>query len=332
MFKNVNSVPQKNLLNACISTAVLAMVAFPSMGYAGEPATDPIPRLTQNKDLKILQLSVSFPDKSSAIVGSKEPTLVYGAAPTRLGLPDELQFRFYDAAKNELARYNSFDVFEEHSHNHGEGGDQHSHDQSPIERTFSLPFHKDAESVTLFRKANTDAPARSLVSINIASALQKFCGDNATDDDCKGVAPIKDDKKGYWLTCRGGGKMRILVNHDVNSRGVPGDTAMFVYFDAASRANTPKAGECVWKDRTFRGGEPTVLWQKSRNIEFAFQVNANGTIVKDTTGPRMNVEGATLSAEAARWDKIVKSVLTEKPFEVKVYNADNRVMVVTDVR
>jgi hypothetical protein len=136
----------------------------------------------------------------------------------------------------------------------------------------------------------------------------------------------------YPLACQGGPDMRIMVNHDVDSAGKPGATAMFVYFRAAGTAAQPGPGECVWMDRTFRPGEPEVLWLRSPDIEFAFQVMGDGTVVQDGSGHRLNVEGAHISPEAASWDRIVKAVLTGGTFEVDVYNSENRVMVVTGVR
>jgi len=135
----------------------------------------------------------------------------------------------------------------------------------------------------------------------------------------------------YPLKCRGGPTMKIMVNHDVASGGVPGATAMFVYFQAAPQAARPGPGECVWVDRTFRPGEPEVLWIKSPQIEFAFQLMGDGSIVRDGTGPRLNVEGSRWSAEARKWDRIVRAVMSGRPFEVMVYNSENRVMVITDV-
>ena len=38
----------------------------------------------------------------------------------------------------------------------------------------------------------------------------------------------------YPLLCHGGPTMRIMENHDVNGAGVPGATAMFVYFRAGN--------------------------------------------------------------------------------------------------
>lgn len=79
----------------------------------------------------------------------------------------------------------------------------------------------------------------------------------------------------YPLLCRGGSSMRIMTNHDVNASGIPGATAMFIYFKPSSQPGSgakPKPGECVWLDRTFRPGEPEVMWIKSPNVEFAFQV------------------------------------------------------------
>lgn len=146
------------------------------------------------------------------------------------------------------------------------------------------------------------------------------------------AASAANAQPAYWLTCQGGPGMKITTNHDVDSAGRPGATAMFVYFQAAPTAARPGPGQCVWLDRTFRPGEPQVLWIKSPNIEFAFQVMGDGTIVRDSGGPRLNVEGTRNSEEARKWDRIVRAVMTGQPFQVKVYNSGNRVMVITDVR
>ena len=144
----------------------------------------------------------------------------------------------------------------------------------------------------------------------------------------------------YPLLCRGGPSMRIMEAHDVNSAGIPGDTAMFVYFTAARWAGSdrpPRPGECTWMDRTLSDaghpGEPTVMWIKAPNIEFAFQVMGNGRVVVDGTGPRLNVEGATISAAAHDWDTVVRSVMTGQLFTVQVYNSQGTspVMVITHV-
>ena len=138
----------------------------------------------------------------------------------------------------------------------------------------------------------------------------------------------------YPLLCRGGPAMKIMVNHDVDGAGIPGATHMTVFFRAANTPGSvapPPPGRCVWLDRTFRPGEPENMWIKSANIEFAFQVQGNGHIATDTTGPRVNVEGAHISTEAQNWDRIVKGVLTGGLFTVNVYNESNRTMVITSV-
>jgi hypothetical protein len=130
--------------------------------------------------------------------------------------------------------------------------------------------------------------------------------------------------------------MRIVVNHDVSSAGIPGATAMFLYFKAGSTPGSvakPHPGECTWIDRVFRPGEPTAMWIKSPRIQFAFQVLGSGQVVRDTTGLRLNVEGATLSSEASGWQSIVKAVLTGQPFTVEVYNSGGAspIMVITRI-
>jgi hypothetical protein len=136
----------------------------------------------------------------------------------------------------------------------------------------------------------------------------------------------------YPLMCRGGPDMRLAVSHDVDAAGVPGATAIFVHFRAAAQAasvSPPGPGECVWMDRTFRPGEPEVLWVKSDAIEFAFQVTGDRRIVVDSTGPRLNVEGASISAEAQNWQSVIDGVLRGQVFTVQAYNADGRVMAIT---
>ncbi len=141
----------------------------------------------------------------------------------------------------------------------------------------------------------------------------------------------------YPLLCHGGPAMRIMENHDVNGAGIPGATAMFVYFkqgSAPGSAHPPGAGECTWMDRTLNDAghpnEPLVFWIKSPNVQFAFQIMGSGQVVRDSTGPRLNVEGSTLSAEARDWETIVHGVMTGGIFTVNVYNS-NGVMVVTHV-
>ena len=142
-------------------------------------------------------------------------------------------------------------------------------------------------------------------------------------------APAQADPPSYQLNCRGGPGMRIVTNHDVPSAGHVGAIAMTIYFTAAPVAATPGPGQCTWVDRTFRPGEPQALWVRSENIEFAFQINGNGRVVRDSTGPRVNAEG--MSAESANWDRVVQAVLNGQPFSVMAYNVDNRVMNITSI-
>lgn len=138
----------------------------------------------------------------------------------------------------------------------------------------------------------------------------------------------------YPLLCRGGGNMRIATNHDVDGAGIPGATAMTIYFRAAGVAGSvmpPPPGQCVWMDRTFRPGEPENMWIRSSNIEFSFQVTGNGRVVSDGSGPRVNVEGAHISPEAQAWDSVVRAVMTGNLFTVQVYNESNRTMVITRI-
>ncbi len=138
----------------------------------------------------------------------------------------------------------------------------------------------------------------------------------------------------YPLLCRGGANMRIMVNHDVDGAGIPGATAMTIFFRPAGAPGSvtpPRPGECVWLDRTFRPGEPTSMWIRSPKVEFAFQVYGNGRVVSDTTGPRLNVEGAHISPEAQKWDYLAKGVMTGQLFTAHVYNESGRVMMITSV-
>ena len=149
------------------------------------------------------------------------------------------------------------------------------------------------------------------------------------------IPVLAADPPSYPLLCHGGPGMRIMTNHDVDSAGVPGATAMFIYFKPASQpgsAQQPGPGECVWLDRTFRAGEPAVMWIKSPKIEFAFQIMGNGSVAVDSTGPRLNVEGTASSAEAKDWQYLVDGVMKGQIFTAHVYNSGGRVMVVTRVR
>jgi hypothetical protein len=146
--------------------------------------------------------------------------------------------------------------------------------------------------------------------------------------------PASAEPPSYPLLCRGGGNMKLMVNHDVDSGGVPGATHMTIFFTPAAVAggvNPPPRGQCVWMDRTFRPGEPANMWIKSANIEFAFQVTGNGRVVYDTTGPRVNVEGTDRSVTAGAWDQVVRAVMTGSLFTVQVYNDGGRTMVITRI-
>lgn len=147
------------------------------------------------------------------------------------------------------------------------------------------------------------------------------------------IGSFAADPPSYPLLCHGGPGMRIVTNHDVDSAGVPGATAMFIYFKSSAKPGSvqkPGAGECVWLDRTFRPGEPQVMWIKSPRIEFAFQVMGDGRIAVDATGPRLNVEGTKWSAEAKNWQYLVDGVMRGQIFTAHVYNS-NGVMVITHV-
>lgn len=142
-------------------------------------------------------------------------------------------------------------------------------------------------------------------------------------------APAQADPPSYQLNCMGGAGMRIMTNHDVPSPGHVGAVAMTIFFQAAPMAARPGPGQCTWVDRTFRPGEPTALWIRSENIEFAFQITGDGRVVRDTTGARVNAEG--MSSESADWDRLVQAVLNGRRFSVMAYNVDNRVMNVTSI-
>jgi len=139
----------------------------------------------------------------------------------------------------------------------------------------------------------------------------------------------------YPLLCRGGASMRIVVNHDVDGNGIPGGTHMNIYFTPAVQPGSvaePGPGECVWLDRTFRPGEPSVMWIRSPNIEFALQVTGDGCVVVDGSGLRLNVEGTQWSAEANDWQYLVCGVMRGELFTAHVYNESGSVMVITRVR
>ena len=92
----------------------------------------------------------------------------------------------------------------------------------------------------------------------------------------------------YRLKCRGGASMRIMTNHDVPTPGHVGAIAMTIFFQAGPIPTLPGPGQCVWMDRGFRPGEPQQLWFRSEAIEFAFQIDGNGSVVRDASGPRLN--------------------------------------------
>jgi len=132
----------------------------------------------------------------------------------------------------------------------------------------------------------------------------------------------------YPLICRGGPGMRVMVNHDVPDGIHTGTTHMTVFFRPAAAPASPGPGECVWMDRTFRAGEPA-NFSMSGDVEFAFQVNGNGRVLRDGSGWRLNPEG---SGGAARdWATVVDGVLDGGTFTVQVYNSGGSTMVVTSV-
>ena len=146
------------------------------------------------------------------------------------------------------------------------------------------------------------------------------------------TAGLAAEQPSFPMVCRGGPEMRIMVNHDVDAEGIPGATAMFIYFKPAAKAGSaapPQPGECTWMDHTLRPGEPTALWVRAPHVEFAFQVYGDGRVVKDGGAFRLNPEGN--SDEAQKWRYLTEGVLGGKQFTANVYNASGRVMVVTSV-
>jgi hypothetical protein len=143
------------------------------------------------------------------------------------------------------------------------------------------------------------------------------------------VAAPASAQPSYRLNCRGGPSMRIVTNHDVPSPGHVGAIAMTISFQAGAIPALPGPGQCVWMDRGFRPGEPQQLWFRSETIEFAFQIDGHGRVVRDATGPRLNAEGMT--AEAADWSRVVAAVLNGGAFAVEAYNVEGRVMNVTAI-
>jgi hypothetical protein len=167
---------------------------------------------------------------------------------------------------------------------------------------------------------------KAMRALRIATVLTALCAIS--------IAASAADPPSFPLLCHGGPGMRIVTNHDVDGAGVPGATAMFIYFTPAAKAGSvqkPGPGECVWLDRTFRPGEPAVLWIKSPRIEFAFQVTGDGRVFRDATGLRLNVEGTAQSAEARHWQYLVDGVMKGQLFTTQVFNSGGRVMVVTSV-
>jgi hypothetical protein len=163
----------------------------------------------------------------------------------------------------------------------------------------------------------------------MTSLLRALCASTLAACVFSVSAPANADPPSYRLDCMGGPSMRIMTNHDVPSPGDVGAIAMTIFFTAAPVAGSPGPGQCVWVDRAFRPGEPQSLWFRSANIEFAFQVTGDGRVVRDTTGARINAEGMT--PEASNWSRVVAAVMDGRPFAVMVYNADNRVMNVTEI-
>jgi hypothetical protein len=161
--------------------------------------------------------------------------------------------------------------------------------------------------------------------------MKKFIAVCAATAALAGAYPSAAEPESYTLVCRGAADTRIMVNHDVDGSGIPGSTAMTVYFRPGATLARPGAGECTWTDRGMGPGEPATLWFKSPNIEFAFQVTGDGRVVRDGSGLRLGVEGAHASVEAKDWQYIVNAVMQGDTFKVKAYNQGGSVMVVTEI-
>ncbi|NBO32547.1 MAG: hypothetical protein EBV05_13475 [Cyanobacteria bacterium WB6_1B_304] len=132
----------------------------------------------------------------------------------------------------------------------------------------------------------------------------------------------------YPLICRGGSGMRIATAHDVPDGIRTGNNSMTVYFRAGRIAANPRPGECVWRDRAFRPGEPENFWIKGP-VEFSFQVYGDGRVARDGSGWRLTPEGS--GSQAQDWKQIVDGVMNGQVFTVQVYNESGRTMVVTRV-
>lgn len=140
------------------------------------------------------------------------------------------------------------------------------------------------------------------------------------------------DPTSYQLTCRGGGDMRFHAVHDVDSEGRSGAVQYRIFFDPAPQRATSGAlplGSCAWQDRPLNDAEPTVLWWKTSDVELNVSVTPDGRIFADTRGYRLNAEG--LSEFAQDLNYALVHFFAGTTFDVMAYNADGRVMVVTDV-
>lgn len=139
------------------------------------------------------------------------------------------------------------------------------------------------------------------------------------------------DPPSYRLTCRGGGDMRIAINHDVDSEGRAGQAHFSLYFDrapqAASVANPP-LGSCAWQDRPLNADEPAVLYWRSPDLAFATSITTDGGVFADTRGYRFLAEGRSELAQDINF--AIVSFFNGLTFDVMAYNAEGRVMAVTD--
>ena len=77
--------------------------------------------------------------------------------------------------------------------------------------------------------------------------------------------------------------------------------------------------------------EPAYFWMRSKNIEFAFQVMGDGRIVRDATGPRVNIEGAHVSPEASDWERVVSAIMNGRVFRMSAYSAEGRTLVISRI-
>lgn len=139
------------------------------------------------------------------------------------------------------------------------------------------------------------------------------------------------DPPSYRLTCRGGGDMRIAVNHDVDSAGRPGQAHFWLYFDRAPQAAgaaNPAQGTCAWRDRPMNANEPAVLYWRSPDLAFVTSVTTDGRLSGDSRGYRFVAEGNSELAQDI--NAVIVSFFNGLTFDVMAHNVDGRIMAVTD--